>query len=49
MTPEQAWKIINDVTAMVRLNRQEHQMVLEALQVLKPKDEGEKPVPERGK
>ena len=37
MTPEQAWDILNQVTALVALKREDHQAVIKALEILKPK------------
>lgn len=38
MTPKQAWEILERVTAMLNLTRQDHNTVLKALDVLKPND-----------
>ena len=34
MTPEQAWKLLNDITATIALNRSQHDLVKQALAVL---------------
>lgn len=42
MTPQQAHELLTQATSLLQLNRADHQKILEALEVLKPKEEGEK-------
>lgn len=41
MTNEEAWTIINQATAKLPGTRQDHQLIVEALNVLKPKEDVE--------
>jgi len=36
MSKEQAFKLLLEATAMLKLSRQEHELVLKALELLKP-------------
>jgi hypothetical protein len=39
MSKEQAFKILIEATSQLKLTRQEHELVLKALEALKPKEE----------
>jgi len=39
MTPEQAHNLITQATGLLQLKREEHQAVLQALEVLKPSED----------
>lgn len=41
MTPEQAIKILEQATAVLQLSRKDHEIILQALKVLTPKEKSE--------
>jgi len=46
MTPQQAYELLVQATWLLTLKREEHQSVITALEVLRPKEEKKKPLSE---